>query len=110
MSEQCIPQDKIPIMPSLTSLLPLDILLIYLGCSLSNFTIDKDNKTITMSEPYTYDSDVISNWKNQIQQYEETYLTTLTTENPDYEIVENDRVIFVEIYKWIDMIERITKQ
>jgi len=63
-----------------------------------------------MSEPYTYDSNVVLNWKNQIQQYEETYLTTLTTENPDYEIVENDRVIFVEIYKWIDMIERITKQ
>ena len=50
MSEQSIPQDKIPSMERLTTLLPLDPLLIYLGCSLSNFTIDKDNRTITMSE------------------------------------------------------------
>ena len=107
MSEQSIPQDKIPSMQRLTSLLPLDPLLIYLGCSLSNFTIDKDNRTITMLEPYTYDSDMISNWKSQIQQYEETYLTNLKLEDPNYEMVENDRVIFVEIYKWIDMIQGI---
>ena len=107
MSEQSIPQDKIPSMQRLTSLLPLDPLLIYLGCSLSNFTIDKDNRTITMSETYTYDADMIAIWKTQIQQYEETYLATLQHENPDYEMVENDRLIFVEIYKWIDMIQGI---
>tara|TARA_R110002110_G_scaffold120457_1_gene295664 strand:+ start:276 stop:605 length:330 start_codon:yes stop_codon:yes gene_type:complete len=107
MSEQSIPQDKIPSMQRLTSLLPLDPLLIYLGCSLSNFTIDKDNRTITMSETYTYDANIISTWKTQIQQYEETYLTALKNQNPDYEMVENDRVIFVEIYKWIEMIEGI---
>ena len=108
MSEQSIPQDKIPSMQRLTTLLPLDPLLIYLGCSLSNFTIDKDNRTITMNEPYTYNANLISVWKTQIQECEETYLATLRTENPDYEMVENDRLIFVEIYKWIDMIERIT--
>ena len=71
------------------------------------FTIDKDNRTITMSETYTYDADMIAIWKTQIQQYEETYLATLQHENPDYEMVENDRLIFVEIYKWIDMIQGI---
>ena len=107
MSTQCIPNEDIPAMEKLTTLLPLDPLLIYLGTSLSNFTVDKDNRTITMSQAYTYNADTISSWRTQIEQYETAYKSALASKSADYEMLENDRVLFVQIYKWIDYIEGI---
>jgi hypothetical protein len=73
MSEQTRPET-----PELETLLPIDALFLFCAVNSSQFTCDTVNKTITMSETYTYDENTIRSWKALIQNQLELYQSQLS--------------------------------
>ena len=96
MSEETI----YPCMPELAELFPADFMLLYLGCTLSNVVIDKENKTMTIPDVYNYSEEEIQAFQNRLNNFETEFYNQLGGE----EINENDRRLFVELNKYLDTI------
>ena len=59
---------------------------------MGEFTIDKDNKQITMSTTYTYESEWAENWLRIIESTEQDYITDCDNQ----EGAPNDLQLFKE--------------
>lgn len=94
-----------PPIPVIDDIMPLDMQLLYLGCSLSNVVIDKENKTLTIPDSYSYNKELILTWQNILDQAISDYKSSLEEEQ---EMVENDRLRFLDIQKKIDYVKNIT--
>ena len=92
-----------PAIPALSEMLPLPILLTYCMANMGEFVIDKEAKTFTLSEPYTYSLDQLNDWEDLINQQISTYEGQL---EPDEEMPQNDYEIFHDVLEFI----KITKQ
>ena len=92
-----------PAIPALSEMLPLPILLTYCMANIGEFVIDKEAKTFTLSEPYTYSLDQLNDWADLINQQISTYEGQL---EPDEEMPQNDYEIFHDVLEFI----KITKQ
>ncbi len=89
-----------PCMPGLDELFPGDFMLLYLGCTLSNVVIDKENNTITIPDIYKYSEESIQLFQDRLNNFENYFYSQLG----DQEIKENDRRLFVELNKYLDLI------
>ena len=96
MSEETI----YPCMPELAELFPADFMLLYLGCTLSNVVIDKENKTMTIPDVYNYSEEEIQTFQDRLNNFETEFYNQLDGQ----EINENDRRLFVELNKYLDTI------
>ena len=92
-----------PAIPALSEMLPLPILLTYCMANMGEFVIDKEAKTFTLPEPYTYNLDQLNDWEDQINQQISTYEGQL---EPGEEMPQNDYEIFHDVLEFI----KITKQ
>ena len=94
-------EEKIyPCMPELAELFPADFMLLYLGCTLSNVVIDKENKTMTIPDVYNYSEEEIQTFQDRLNNFETEFYNQLDGQ----EINENDRRLFVELNKYLDTI------
>jgi len=89
-----------PCMPELAELFPADFMLLYLGCTLSNVVIDKENKTMTIPDVYNYSEEEIQSFQDRLNAFENSFISELN----DQEMNENDRRLFVELNKYLDTI------
>ena len=96
MSEETI----YPCMPELAELFPGDFMLLYLGCTLSNVVINKENKTMTIPDVYNYSEEEIQTFQDRLNNFETEFYSQLG----EQEINENDRRLFVELNKYLDTI------
>jgi len=92
-----------PAIPALSEMLPLPILLTYCMANMGEFVIDKEAKTFTLSEPYTYSLDMLNDWEDLINQQISIYKDQL---EPSEDIQQNDYEIFHNVLEFI----KITKQ
>ena len=94
-------EEKIyPCMPELAELFPADFMLLYLGCTLSNVVINKENKTMTIPDVYNYSEEEIQTFQDRLNNFETEFYNQLDGQ----EINENDRRLFVELNKYLDTI------
>jgi hypothetical protein len=94
-------EEKIyPCMPELAELFPADFMLLYLGCTLSNVVINKENKTMTIPDVYNYSEEEIQIFQDRLNNFETEFYNQLDGQ----EINENDRRLFVELNKYLDTI------
>ena len=92
-----------PAIPALSEMLPLPILLTYCMANMGEFVIDKETKTFTLTEPYTYSLDQLNDWEDLINQHIATYKSQL---EPDEDLPQNEYEIFHNVLEFIS----ITKQ
>ena len=94
-----------PAIPVIDNLMPLDMQLLYLGCSLSNVVIDKENQTLTIPDSYSYNEELILSWQNILDEAISNYKSSL---EEGQEMAENDRLRFLDIQKKIDYVKSVT--
>ena len=94
-----------PPIPVIDDLIPLDMQLLYLGCSLSNVVIDKENQTLTIPDSYSYNEELILSWQNILDEAISNYKASL---EEGQEMAENDRLRFLDIQKKIDYVKSVT--
>lgn len=89
-----------PQMPLWQNMLSPELLLIYVAQSMGEFTVDKDNKQITMSVPYNYDSEWAQNWLNMIEDFEAQYITNCENQKGapnDLSLFKEFRILIQEL-------------
>lgn len=91
--------------PVIDDLMPLDMQLLYLGCSLSNVVINKENQTLTIPDSYSYNEGLIISWQNILDEAISNYKSSL---EEGQEMAENDRLRFLDIQKKIDYVKSVT--
>lgn len=94
-----------PPIPVIDDLMPLDMQLLYLGCSLSNVVIDKENQTLTIPDSYSYSEELILSWQNILDEAISNYKASL---EEGQEMAENDRLRFLDFQKKIDYVKSVT--
>ena len=94
-----------PAMLPLSTLLNSAALGIYCAGELGQFTIDKDNKTITLNSTYTYDDAEIQKWQDTLSQAIANYNADLPA---GVEIANNDDQLFMNVQEMIDKIKALT--
>ena len=86
-------------MPSLETMLPIDVLFLYCASQLGEIACNTTNKTLTMTTPYTYDENTLLECKRNIEQQIESYKQQMTTED----IPHNDYELFTSCLNFISI-------
>jgi hypothetical protein len=97
-------QLQYPAMLPLTTLLPSTALFLYCAGELGQFSIDKENKTITLNTPFLYNEIEIQEWQNILSQAIIDYKANL---NSGEEMGNNDDLLFMNVQEMIDKIKAL---
>tara|TARA_B100000963_G_C22632719_1_gene675821 strand:+ start:1473 stop:1784 length:312 start_codon:yes stop_codon:yes gene_type:complete len=89
-----------PPMKPLNELLILEALFLYCVSNVGGFTVDKTTKTITLDQPYTFDTSAFTYWENSLNNAKEQYINEL---EPNQEMSANDQQLFLDIENWIQI-------
>ncbi len=89
-----------PPMKNLNQLLPLDALFIYCAANLGEFTVDKENKTITFNQLYTFDSAMLDEWKSFLESARTEYNDGLAEGQT---IADNDEQLFSNCTEMVEL-------
>ena len=87
-------------MPNWSNLLSPELLLIHVAQQMGEFTIDTENRTITMNTTYTYSSDWSDAWLNILDEQEQLYLQTCVDEKGspnDLQLFKEFRLLIQEL-------------
>ena len=93
-----------PPMKNLNQLLPLDALFLYCAANLGEFTVDKENKTITFNQLYNFDTNWITEWEAFLENAKTEYNDGLAA---DQTIADNDAQLFSDCTDMIELVKTL---
>jgi hypothetical protein len=95
-----------PFTKTLQELLPADAQLLFGLLKAGGVVIEKQSETITISNPYIYDINLIQSYIDALNQFETEYLQQVQTENndPTAQIPDNEQNYINEVRKILNQI------
>lgn len=95
---------NLPRIKELNELIPLEAMFLYCVSNMGQFTIDKTNRTITMNESYSIDSNTLNLWEDMLNEAKREYEAEYSLDN---ELASNDYVLFDKLENWLSVSKQL---